>query len=465
MTDYQKIIDVMCWNVYDGETPEQAFIREARNSAPPPDEVVDIVHAGGLQKWAESLEVKSERELYDKIIFAIRKTVSDPIFNDRARVNNFPPFANFFYYCQRLDRNGKASSEAEAIADLAWNGVICRRNLAENVAKMFTDKPDAKKFNAACTRIHDTWGFSAKEIDAIRYFVCQTRHENHNPSLNKNIYLWGTAKGTGKTTVARSIVTILNGDSFDNFGRYESTFNTEMAYNDHDLPLAALYNAVLLDESMPKDTKKSYGSIKRVLTSGTHNYNPKFRQIVNIKCKRFYFCTSNEDITDFVQDATERRFFAISIERKPEQLTFEEIYQIWFDFCTNAVPEENWQAWYNSFDYVDGLALKDMTEIKNEIILRKNELFSTLQGAGTYFTIKQLASQLFKNEPTREQKKSVAYAVTEMFSDCRCKSNKALFQKSMCYEKLQEIEAIDDNEIGNDNNNREMTDNGSDMPF
>ena len=106
MTDYQKIIDVMCWNVYEGETPEQAFTREARNNTPPPNEVIDIVFAGGLQKWAESLEVNSERALYNRIIFAMRKTVSDPIFNDRARVNNFPPFANFFYYCQKLDRNG-----------------------------------------------------------------------------------------------------------------------------------------------------------------------------------------------------------------------------------------------------------------------------------------------------------------------------------------------------------------------
>ena len=102
-----------------------------------------------------------------------------------------------------------------------------------------------------------------------------------------------------------------------------------------------------------------------------------------------------------------------------------------------------------------------MNEIKNEIILRKSELFSTLQGAGTYFTIKQLASQLFKNEPTREQKKSVAYAVTEMFSDCKCKSNKALFSKSMCIEKLQEQE----NESEQDNEEITKNDGGSDMPF
>lgn len=467
MTDYKKIIDVMCWEVYDGETPEQAFIREARNNTPPPDEIINIVHSGGLQKWAEGLNVESEKELYNKILFAIRKTVSDPLFNDRKTVNNFPPFANFFYFCQRLDRNGKAASEAEAIADVAWNGVICRRNLDINIKKMFAKEPDAKKFKETCARISEIWGFTAKEIDSLRYFVCQTQHENHNPSLNKNIYLWGTEKGTGKTTIARSIVSILNGDKFENFGKYESTLNTEMGYNEHDLPLSALYNAVLLDESMPKDSKKSYGGVKRMLTSNSFNYNPKFRQVVNIKCRRFYIFTSNDDIVEYIQDITERRFFTLNIEKKPTQLSFDEIYQIWLDFCTNAVPEANWQEWYNSFDFVDGLAYKDMNEVKNEIKLRKNELLSTVHGTSTYFTVKQLASQLFKNEPTREQKKSVELAVKEMFSDCKCKSNKSLYIRSMCYTKIQESEEYDDesDEEMNGTGGTGWTDDKSGLPF
>ena len=95
MTDYQKIIDVMCWEVFDGETPEQTFVRESRNNTPPPDIVVDIVEAGGLDVWANNQRVKSQAELYERIMRAIRKTIADPIFNDRQRVNNFPPFATF----------------------------------------------------------------------------------------------------------------------------------------------------------------------------------------------------------------------------------------------------------------------------------------------------------------------------------------------------------------------------------
>ena len=115
MTNYEKIIKVMCWEAYDGETPEQTYQRKAGNAIPPPNEIIDIVEMGGLQKWAEKLEVSSQAELYNRLLKAIRLTVADPIFNDRKLVNTFPPFANFFYFCQKLDRNGKTSTEAEAI--------------------------------------------------------------------------------------------------------------------------------------------------------------------------------------------------------------------------------------------------------------------------------------------------------------------------------------------------------------
>ena len=453
MTDYQKIIDVMCWEVYDGETPEQAFAREARNNTPPPNEVIDIVHAGGLQKWAEGLHVNRERALYNRIIGAIRKTVSDPIFNDRQRVNNFPPFANFFYYCQRLDRNGKTASEAEAISDVAWNGVICKRNNQSNIQQMFSFEPDQEKYKA----------ISEKEIDAFRYFVCQTRHEGHNPSLNKSIYLWGKKKGTGKTTVGRAIITILNGDKWGNYGTYESTLNKEMGYNEHDLPLAALYNCVFLDETVPKDSRKSYGGVKRMLTSNSFNYNPKFRQVITILCKRLYIFTSNDDIAEFIQDESERRFVSIEIDRSPYQLTFDEIYDIWKEFAVNCEPEEDWKEWYDSFALVNGLEKLNIDEVKNEFFLRKDELFSTINSAGSYFTIKSLANALFKNEPTREQRHSVKSAVAELFHDCKTKSNDALYSKTSCRERLLDIEA--EKSKGEMEENDNDNDNGSGLPF
>ena len=448
MIDLQKVNELMCWEAFDNETPEAVFIRNGNKlNDLPSNEIIDIVYIGGIHKWAENLNVNSQEELYNIVVTAMRKCIAEPIFYDKKKIDSFPILSNFFYYCQRLDRSGKVAIEAEAIADASWNGVICRRNLAENVAKIFKNEPSKEKYLEAVLKIRKIWGFTEKQVDAIRYFICQTRHEKHNPSMNKNIYIWGTAKQTGKTTIARAIVTILNGDKFDHYGKYESTFSTEMAFNDHDLPLAALYNSVLLDEAMPKDTKKSYGSIKRILTSSSCNYNPKFRQVINIKCKRFYFCTSNEDIIDFVQDASERRFFAINMEKKPPQVSFEDIYSLWLQFCTNAQPEDDWQIWYDSFDFVDGLATKDCNEIKNEILLNSDALFNITKG--TYTTVKKIASELFKNEPTREQKKSVGDAMGELFSSCRLESNKSYYSVSMCRQRAQNDEnlIVDENDM------------------
>jgi hypothetical protein len=139
-----------------------------------------------------------------------------------------------------------------------------------------------------------------------------------------------------------------------------------------------------------------------------------------------------------VQDEKERRLIAIHSKSKPIQISFEEVYQLWFDFCTNCTPEPNWQKWYRSFELVDGLATKDLTEIKNEILLNYNSIFGV--DKGTYTTVKKVASELFKNEPTREQKKSVGQAMEELFKSARLESNKAYYTISICRQIINDIE-------------------------
>ena len=110
-------------------------------------------------------------------------------------------------------------------------------------------------------------------------------------------------------------------------------------------------------------------------------------------------------------------------------------------------PEDDWKAWYDSFDLVKGVEALNIEEVKNEMRLRKDELFSTMNGAGSYFTIKSMASMLFKNEPTKEQKKSVSNAVHELFHDCKPESNPSYYSKVLCRERLNEIEMSEGNEV------------------
>ncbi len=445
---FAKIAELMCWDAYAGETPQDVFERNGNNlNAVPAKDIIDIVHAGGLLKWAEGLEVNSQAELYQKVMRAIRLTIAEPVFQDKKKIDIFPPFANFFYYCQRLDRNGRTAEEANGVSNVAWNGVICRRNITNRTREMFAH-PDPQKFKIAAEKIKEVYKYTDANIEALRYFVCQSRHENHNPSMNKAIYHWGDEKQTGKTTVAKTIIAILNGDILENAGTYESNLNIELQYDKHACPKAALFNSVLLDEAAPKDSRKSYPAVKSKLTNNSCDFDPKYKMVITIPCKRYYYFTSNDPIYDFVQDHKERRFLEIHSTEKPVQMSFEDIYKLWFDFCTNATPEENWQVWYNSFAFIEGLATKDVDEIVNEIFLRWESVFSTV--TGTYTTAKQVADKLFKNEPTPEQKRGVRTAMEKLFSECKSASNKSFFNIMSCRAKIIEMSRDIDMDVKDD---------------
>lgn len=434
---YEKLLDIMCWDAYDGESAEDVFIRQSNNlNALPHSDVIDIVHAGGLQQWAERQEVSSAKELNDILFRVMRKTISDPVFNNKKTVDAFPPLANFFYFCQRLDRNGKFAQEAEVTADIAWNGVICKRITQQRANALFS-APDKAKYIQAAKRLRSVYGFTEVDIDKFRYFVCQVRNEGHDPSKNKSLYLWSEKKQTGKTTVGKCIVTIMNGDKLANAHKYESTLATELQFNDHDLPKAAVYECVLLDEAAPKDTGKSYNGFKSKLTNNGCTYNPKHKRIINLKCKRFYCFTSNDLPSKFVKDTEERRLVAVEFRPLVNKISEAEVYEMWLNFCVNCEPERSWMQWYDSFELVKGEASCDADEALNEIILLKDTVFP-LQSK-TYTTIKQIASLIHRNEPTREQKRAVADVMEKYFESCRSASNQSYFAVSLCREVVETL--------------------------
>src|SRR5690606_8991774 len=106
----------------------------------------------------------------------------------------FPPIYNFCIYANNTDRKGKLTSESEKIAETAWWGELAQLRLKEKTDKIFSVKPSLEKYVEASNKIKVIWGFSDVEIDAFRYFICQSRHEAHNPSMNKSLYLWSGKK-------------------------------------------------------------------------------------------------------------------------------------------------------------------------------------------------------------------------------------------------------------------------------
>ena len=269
-----------------------------------------------------------------------------------------------------------------------------------------------EKYKKASEKLQKIWGFSDIEIDAFRYFICQSRAERHNPSLNKSLYLFSGKKKTGKTTVARAIASVLNGEtSLIDATKYESSFNQELQIGSHDLPMAAQYNCVILDEAMPKDSRKSYGRVKSMMTSNSCTYNQKYGKIITVVAKRYYIYTSNDDISEFVQDSSERRFIQINMEQEPKQISFEKIYDYWKEFAQNCEPEENWQAWYDSFADVVGIERKDISGFKDELLSNGAILQAVKNNTNYTVTLKFFSDIMIIGKPTREEKKSLKKSI------------------------------------------------------
>ncbi len=417
--DYEKLAKVMLWEKFEGETYEQVFLRKDIKPSHTPDPyIVDVVSYESLENWAKHGEFESLEQLQSEIIFIFKRAVVDKINNDKAMQKLFPPIYNFCVFATNTDKRGKLTAEAEKIAETAWYGELAQLRLKAKTDKMFSVVPCKEKYKNASLKLQEIWGFSDIEVDAFRYFVCQTRHENHNPSMNKSLYLSATNKKTGKTTVARTLASILNGEqSVMDGSKFESSFNKELQVNAHELPYAAQYNCVILDESMPKDSRKSYGRVKSMLTSNTCSFNQKYGKIMQVEAKRYYLYTSNDDISEFVQDSSERRFIQINMERMPKQISFNKIFDVWKEFCVNCEPESDWQLWYNKFKDVDGVERKDISYYKDVILSDKSVLSAISNCFDSAITLKFFADLLITGKATREERKSLSSALTELFGE------------------------------------------------
>lgn len=417
----------MCWSgKLDGIEAFKIYCND--EAAVPAEDIVNVVYHGSLEEYAKTLDVKSEDELYSKLMRVCNLTVIDKVFQGQ-KAKTFPPIYNFYCYVSSLQKKGKLVEECKAIADSVWNGTIAQRILKRNCDTMFNVEYSESLYNEVTAKMMRIWDFTDVDIEALRYFICQCKAVgDFNSSLNKSLYFWGEKKKTGKSTFARMLASCLNGDTFDNACKYESKYQTENQFNDHDLPRACVYNCVILDEAMPRDTKKSYAQLKAMITSNSVTYNPKFKQVISIKARRNYIFTSNDDIADYIQDESERRFYAINFKTEPEQIELSEIYDTIKTFVQQCKPREDisTQKWYDSFNSVDGIIRREIDMIKLQIVNKSTSIFPVSGDV----TVLDIEDALFHKHDTA-QWKIVKKAMLELFSDFMRTSNSA-FPANKC---------------------------------
>ena len=153
------------------------------------------------------------------------------------------------------------------------------------------------------------------------------------------------------------------------------------------------------------------------MTSNSCTYNQKYGKIITVKTKRYYIYTSNDDISDFVQDSSERRFIQINMERVPQKLSFEKIYDYWKEFAQNCEPEENWQEWYDSFEDVVGIEQKDISGVKDEL-LSNGAILQAIKNTTSYtITLKFFSDLMIVGKPTRDERKFLKKALEEVIGE------------------------------------------------
>lgn len=443
--DFERLCKAMFWEKYSkDETWESVAERNEANSKNyPNNELINVVYYGGVEKWSLHQKVESFEDLETKIFKLFRLASTNEILKTKYLQEIYPLIYNFCVYASGIDRRGKTLIESERLAGASWWGELAKKILKEKTDEIFSVKPCKEKYKESAQKLKEIWQFSDVEIDAFRYFICQTRQENFNPSLNKSLYLWSGKKQTGKTSVARAIASILNGGKNVLDGaKFESSFNVEMQMGAHDLPASCKYNCVILDEAMPKDSRKSYGRVKSMLTSNNVTYNQKWGAVISLLAKRFYIFTSNDDISDFIQDDSERRLIQIKMDKKPIQISFEEIYNVWKNFAQNCSPESDWQSWYNSFSHVDGLERKDIEIFKSEIITNDSILRAIESRSDFHLTLRFFEDILIVGKTTRDERTALKKALVELFG----KSNRTdgwRWSKSQLLEKLKNLRSED----------------------
>ena len=343
-------------NMYSGKT--EVIKSEFRNIAGVSvDSLVssdiwsDILNCDSITDYLEQRTFSTKEQIKSLCKRIFNEYLEDPAFLDAKLFAKIYKMRGYMYQkqmenlCKGIDNLEKW---AEGTANQLWFGTYAIKGRTDAFNKLMNCTQSDDLYRKAVIRLKENFNFNDLQIEMLKYAICQSKEMSCPASLNKAVYIWGAGKGTGKTTISATIVSILNGEK-DHFNirQYKSTLPQELGFTDHVAPLICSSRAVLLDEAMPKDSSKSYDTFKDRITSDGAKIRFVYKNQIDVAAKANYWLSSNHPLTAFVQDKSERRFFEIEIKAKFKKLTYSEIYDIFLQFIQQCKRTKDWQAWYD----------------------------------------------------------------------------------------------------------------------
>lgn len=299
-----------------------------------------------LQDFLLQYEYDTPEELEYSVRFLCRAIVSDAYLSSK-RVQQDCPELRLIYkrFSDIVCKAGSCDKFPHLTASELWHGVYGRILLDRRTAELLRGEPDDTEYMQVVERIKSIYHITDADILKITYFVQQVRAgADFPPSLRRMLYLWGEKKKTGKTTTAGMITSILNGDTFANVSKYNTTLTQEMQIRGFSVPLISTCNVAMMDECFYADMGKTYADFKRFLTSCNGRARLPYGQEFEWKGQPNYIATSNDPLKVFIKDWGDRRYLSVHFDCQPEQMDFADIYTLWLSFCRNVPNVTDWRA-------------------------------------------------------------------------------------------------------------------------
>jgi len=281
-------------------------------------------------------------------------------------------------FCRRLGENNQIARHATDIAERVWIDVITPRRVEKIRAALVKENVTGEQRRLADESLRTTYpAFSARDVEKLRYFIARVKFDYRKEGQNRVLWFYGKKKGTGKTTAAGVIVSILCGFKFSEWlGEQkegartldiDSRFLREIGREAHVAPHAMFYPATRLDDEMPQNMRE-YSEFKKIITADTFTWNPKFKDIVTGKAYPNYLITSNPSPVEFIPEDNERRILAVEWPENPRPLELEPewIWMQWLGFI-QSVTREDGDAALHMFEEIKGSRRTEIEDLKEEI--------------------------------------------------------------------------------------------------
>lgn len=335
------------------------------------DLTAEIFKVNSVQILLQQCDFSSEKQVAKALRESYECIINDAYLrSDDVRKNN-PILYSFYNRYKKHYTSIAFEGYCEREAGSMWFSHFAknkRDNVLRDIAAYI---PDAKKYAQIQQELQRIYHFSNDDLKKLELFIAQVKIGRDFPdSLRRMLYLYSEKKKTGKTTFARILAEVLNGyECYQDSSEFNSSLSVEMQIANYAVPKVATYSVVILDECFYADMAKTYNKFKEIITSRDGEGRLPYGQPFKWEGVRNYIATSNDNLQNFINDWSDRRFYNIEF-REPEQVSEYNLFKMISDYVRN-VPTDHWREDLN--------AMFELLEVEGAKTLSTNEYAIEMQ--------------------------------------------------------------------------------------